>query len=129
MRTARLAGTQAATRLTNTRSAAAPANAIGSPPTPATRNIASGRVTNQAAVERIQQVFLTQVVPALAAVVPDRASLPTRAGLISTQLLGLALCRYALQIPPVVALKPDQIVRLIGPVLQQHLVGPIAMAA
>jgi AcrR family transcriptional regulator len=83
-------------------------------------------VTNQAAVERIQQVFLTQVVPALAAVVPDRASLPTRAGLISTQLLGLALCRYALRIPPVVMLKPKKIIELVGPVVQEYLTGTLA---
>lgn len=82
-------------------------------------------VTNQSAAERMQQIFLTQVVPALASVIPDRASLPTRAGLISTQFLGLALCRYALRIPPVVAMTPRQLVELLGPVVQQHLTGPL----
>ena len=37
-----------------------------------------------------------------------------RAALVATQMLGLALCRYVLQLPPVVAMSHDEIGRLAG---------------
>lgn len=80
-------------------------------------------VTNEAASERMRGIFATQVVPAIAAIIPDRQSIPARAGLIATQMLGLALCRYVLRLPPVVALNREQLLELIGPVIQQRLTG------
>lgn len=82
-------------------------------------------VTNEAAADRMKQIFQTQVVPAIAAVVAEPASVPTRAALVSSQLLGLALCRYVLRLPPVRALERNQIIRNIGPVLQGFLVGKL----
>lgn len=81
--------------------------------------------TNEAAADRMKGIFQAQVVPAIASVTPDRATLPTRAGLISSQLLGLALCRYLLRLPPVRALDRKQIVRNIGPTLQRYLTGKL----
>jgi hypothetical protein len=46
-----------------------------------------------------------------------------RAGLLATQVLGLALCRYILKLPPVVQLPVDEAVRRIGPTLQSYLLG------
>jgi AcrR family transcriptional regulator len=69
-------------------------------------------------------VFAGQVLPMLAQVA-DRAELATRAGLISSQLLGLALCRYVLKVPPVVAMTPDQIVKGVGPSLQRYIAGKL----
>jgi AcrR family transcriptional regulator len=70
-------------------------------------------------------VFAGQVLPMLAQVA-DRAELATRAGLISSQLLGLALCRYVLKVPPVVAMTPEQIIKGVGPVLQRYITGELA---
>src|SRR3989449_5446555 len=56
------------------------------------------------AVARLQAIFATQVMPALAPLCPDRATAATRVGLVATQLLGMVLCRYVLRLPPVVAL-------------------------
>ena len=50
-----------------------------------------------------------QVAPLLAGNWGDQA--PTRAGLIASQLLGLALCRYVLKLPPVAAMAFPPIVR------------------
>jgi AcrR family transcriptional regulator len=83
-------------------------------------------VTNEAARERLQTIFATQVVPALAAVIPDRQTVPVRAGLVATQMLGLALCRYVLRLPPVVALRREQLIETIGPIIQQRLTGAVA---
>nr|WP_251010976.1 hypothetical protein [Variovorax paradoxus] len=41
--------------------------------------------------------------------------------MIATQILGLALCRYVLRLPPVVALKRPEIVRCIGATVPSYL--------
>ncbi|MFE3697241.1 hypothetical protein ACFXO7_05150 [Nocardia tengchongensis] len=51
----------------------------------------------------------------------DPADAPHRAGLIASQILGLALCRYVLRLPPVVALTQEQIVAEVGPTVQRYL--------
>jgi hypothetical protein len=62
------------------------------------------------------------VLPALARLAgsPDGAA---RAGLVSSQLLGLALCRYVLLLPPVVDLPAERIVRDVGDTVQRYLDG------
>jgi hypothetical protein len=37
--------------------------------------------------------------------------------------LGLALCRWVLRLPPVVALTKEELVAEVGPTLQRYLVG------
>ena len=46
-----------------------------------------------------------------------------RAGLLATQALGLALCRYVLELPPVVAMTRDELIAWIGPAVQHTLTG------
>ena len=46
-----------------------------------------------------------------------------RAGLIASQLLGLALCRYVLKLPPVVAMSDAEIVDAVGETVQGYLDG------
>jgi AcrR family transcriptional regulator len=82
-------------------------------------------VTHEAAADRMRAIFQSQVVPALAAVVSEPASLPTRAGLISSTLLGLALARYVLKLPPVRALERRQIIANLAPVLQRFVSGKL----
>jgi hypothetical protein len=55
--------------------------------------------------------------------VADPAEVATRAGLISTQLLGLALCRYVLKVPPITAMTPERVIACFGPLLQRHITG------
>jgi len=47
-----------------------------------------------------------------------------RAGLIATQVLGLALCRYVLQLPPIVAMSRAEVVAWLGPTVQRYLEAP-----
>jgi AcrR family transcriptional regulator len=82
-------------------------------------------VTNPTAADRLRTVFSSQVAAAVQGLTGDAAGSATRAGLISTQLLGLALCRYFLRLPPVVALSPAQVVAALTPVLRQFLFGPL----
>ncbi|MEU9139522.1 TetR family transcriptional regulator [Streptomyces sp. NPDC048404] len=76
-------------------------------------------VTNDHAARRMHAIFATQVSPALAgAAGPEQAA---RAGLVSAQLLGLALTRYILRIPTVAHLPPEQIVTTLAPAIQVTL--------
>lgn len=76
------------------------------------------------AAAAIRTIFGGQVVPMLARVVPP-AELPMRASLVATQIMGLAVTRYVLKVPPVVALDREQIVRQLGPTMQRYVAGKL----
>lgn len=77
--------------------------------------------TNAAAAQRMSEIFTTQLLPVVAhAGEPDPAR---RAGLIATQMLGLALCRYVLRLPPVVTMSPAELCDWLGPTVQRYLRG------
>jgi AcrR family transcriptional regulator len=78
--------------------------------------------TNTEAADRMRQIFATQLLPVIAKVNPVEPQ--RRAGLIATQVLGLALCRYVLRLPPVVGLSHDEIVSWLGPTVQRYLEAP-----
>ena len=82
-------------------------------------------VTNESAAEQLRRVFGAQVAGAVATVVDDPAEAPTRAGLVATQMLGLALCRHILRLPPVVALDADTLIASVSQTLQRYLTGPL----
>lgn len=75
-------------------------------------------VTDAAAARRVRAVLVTQVMPTIAALSQDPAHVATRAGLVASQILGFALCRYVLQRPPVVSMSRAQTVRWLGPTLE-----------
>lgn len=77
--------------------------------------------TNSEAAQRMQQIFAAQLGPAVAAVAPDDA--PRRAGLIASQMLGMALCRLVLRIPPMVDISRDELAAWLGPTVQRYLTG------
>ena len=78
--------------------------------------------TNDEAAQRMRTIFSTQLRPVIANVNPTHA--PRRAGLIATQVLGLALCRFVLRLPPVVEMSRDEVVEWLGPTIQRYLEGP-----
>ncbi|MGH3716085.1 MAG: TetR family transcriptional regulator [Micromonosporaceae bacterium] len=77
------------------------------------------------AAGRMRTIFRRQLMPAIAPALDDPAEAATRAGLIATQMLGLALCRQLLRLPPVTALEPDQITATIGRTVQRYLRDPL----
>ncbi|MBN0046352.1 TetR family transcriptional regulator [Streptomyces actuosus] len=79
---------------------------------------------NRAGAERMQGVFRDQLLPAARTACPDPEQAPARAALATTQLLGLALTRYVLHLPPVAALTRDEIVAWLGPTVQRYMVAP-----
>jgi AcrR family transcriptional regulator len=78
-------------------------------------------LTNEGAAARMRAIFAAQLVPH----VPPRNSAQAglRAGLVATQMLGLALCRYVLKLPPVVGMSRAEIVDWIGPTVQRYLIA------
>ncbi|GAA1616199.1 TetR family transcriptional regulator [Nonomuraea maheshkhaliensis] len=78
--------------------------------------------TNPMAAERMREVFETQIAAFVAAATgADDAA--HRAGLVSSQVLGLALTRYVLRFPPMADADVETLVRDVGPVVQHYLVG------
>lgn len=76
--------------------------------------------SNEEAAGRMREIFAGQLVPVIDRIDPS-GDAHRRAGLIATQVLGLALCRYVLALPPVVALEADDLVRLIAPSIQRYI--------
>ena len=80
--------------------------------------------SNEDSANAVRAIFGGQVAPMLAKVVPA-AELPLRGGLVATQIMGLAVTRYILKVPPVVAMDRPQIVRLLGPTMQRYVIGKL----
>ncbi|HEY2697218.1 MAG TPA: TetR family transcriptional regulator [Pseudonocardiaceae bacterium] len=77
-------------------------------------------ITDDRAIAKFQEIFARQIMPAVLSVGdPDDA--PRRAGLLASQVLGVAFTRYVLKLPPVVAMTADQLVAEIGPTIQRYL--------
>lgn len=78
--------------------------------------------TNPEAAQRMREIFAGQLMPVIAKVKPYAPQ--RRAGLVATQMIGLAMCRYVLQLPPVVDMSHDEVVAWLGPTIQRYLEGP-----
>lgn len=79
-------------------------------------------MSNAEAADRLRSIFAEQVFPVIAAAGPPETA-AMRAGLVATQLMGLAVTRYVLMIPPVMAMTRDQIVHEIGATVQRYATG------
>jgi AcrR family transcriptional regulator len=82
-------------------------------------------VTDQAVAERMKEIFAAQLVPVIARVA-DAETAVVRAGMVATQVLGMALCRYLLVLPPVAALSREEVLAWIGPTIQRYVMEPSA---
>ena len=76
--------------------------------------------TNAEAAQRMQEIFGTQLQPLVASLAPASEA-GVRAGLIATQILGMALCRFVLRLPPVASMTRDEVVEWLGPTIQRYL--------
>jgi hypothetical protein len=66
--------------------------------------------TNPAAAAKVRAVFAGQLLRLVKRVVADPAEAPVRAAMISSQVLGVALCRYVVRIPPLAELDAQTLV-------------------
>ncbi|WP_406841762.1 TetR family transcriptional regulator (plasmid) [Streptomyces sp. AHU1] len=81
-------------------------------------------VTNQAGAERMQDILQDQLLPVARQVCPDPEQIPARSALMASQLLGLALTRYVLRMPPAAGLARKEIVAWLAPTIQRYLTAP-----
>ena len=84
-----------------------------------------GAVTNEVAAQRMRDIFGAQVAATAARFVTDPHEATTRAGLVASQMLGFALCRYVLAIPSVVAMSHEEAVAWLAPTIHRYLLEPL----
>jgi len=78
--------------------------------------------TSEPAARRMRSIFAGQLVPIVTRLTGEpRARASVRAGLISSQMLGVAFCRYVLKLPAVVRTRRAALVRRLGPTIQRYL--------
>jgi AcrR family transcriptional regulator len=79
--------------------------------------------TQEAAAERARFLVANQIEPLIAMIEPDPELARRRAGLLATQMMGLALTRYVLELPPMVAMTADELTAWFAPAMQHYLTG------
>ncbi|EGD42189.1 transcriptional regulator, TetR family [Nocardioidaceae bacterium Broad-1] len=84
--------------------------------------------SDPAAAEQMRSIFAAQVARAVAPVCPDPSQVPRRAALAASQLLGIALGRYVLVLPPIVDMDTDEIVDWVAPTIDRYLTAESAQA-
>jgi AcrR family transcriptional regulator len=70
--------------------------------------------------EFLQQALFDRIITAIEVDRPE-----FRAGLAASQLVGVVVLRYLIQLPTVVAATPDDLVAAIAPTLQRYLTEPL----
>jgi AcrR family transcriptional regulator len=81
--------------------------------------------TNEGAAARMRAIFTEQLITAIAVGNASAGDAERRAGLIATQMLGLAFCRYVLGLPGVADRPARDVVADVGPTVQRYLVAPL----
>ncbi len=82
-------------------------------------------VTHEAAAERLRSVFSDQVTAMVRRLLGEGPEAEVRAGLLSTHLLGVALTRYILKLPPVVGMDDRDVVAITAEFVDRILTGPL----
>ncbi|MGW0466397.1 TetR/AcrR family transcriptional regulator [Streptomyces sp. NPDC003027] len=78
-------------------------------------------VTNAAGAERMHAIFAEQLGPVASGVCPHPAEAPRRAALAASQILGMALARYVLRLPPAVEMSREDVIAWLAPTVQRYL--------
>jgi AcrR family transcriptional regulator len=73
----------------------------------------------------MRELFTRQLVPALRHLVLEESEVPQRAAFVASQILGLALARSVLELPPFDAMPPAVIAANVGATIQRYLHDPL----
>ena len=82
-------------------------------------------VSDADAAAGMRELFAHQLLPALRRLVPDRSELPERTALVASQVLGLALTRSVLRLPPFDTMPADVVAANVGATVQRYLHEPL----
>jgi AcrR family transcriptional regulator len=81
--------------------------------------------SDAAAAAGMRELFAHQLIPTLRRLISDESEAPQRAALVASQILGLALARSVLELPPFDAMPPSMIAANVGATLQHYLHEPL----
>ncbi|KAA8877310.1 TetR/AcrR family transcriptional regulator [Nocardia colli] len=79
--------------------------------------------THPVAKERMRAIFEGQVLELVRTVTGDAPDTSRRAALLAAQVAGVALCRYAVELPALVDVDASVLVTNLAPVFQHYLTG------
>src|SRR5262245_36828536 len=100
---------------------------VGGLENPASRSVILGRVRSAAshpeAAALVRELVTGDMLRLAKAVSEDRPE--TRAALVGTQLVGLALARYVVLVEPLASTSPSDLIDLVAPTFQRLLVEPL----
>src|SRR5262249_59880414 len=99
---------------------------VGGLEDPATRAVILGRIRSAAthpdAVALVQELVSRDILRLASALTDDRPE--TRAVLVGTQVVGLALVRYVVRVEPLASMSASEVVALVAPTCRRYLVEP-----
>ena len=84
--------------------------------------------SDPAAAAGMRELFARQLVPAVRRLVTEESEVPQRAALVASSILGLALTRSVLELPPFDAMPTEVIAANVGATLQRYLHEPLQPA-
>jgi len=76
---------------------------------------------DETAVEQTRIMFCQQLIPAVEPIIAEPTEAPTRAAMVISQVLGLALCRHLLRLHPLDTAPHQQLVKHLGMTIQRYL--------
>lgn len=89
------------------------------------RSMVNAAAHEAVARERVQAMLTEGMIGAVAHHL-DAADRLERAGLVASQMVGLAMLRYVWKVEPLASMGRDDLVRTIGPTIQRYLNGRLA---
>ena len=87
-----------------------------------------GGLANELSARLLREFFARQVVRRLTSALDDvvpAEEMPTRAGLVASQIFGLVLLRYLIGLEPIASMNHDQVVAAMAPTVQRYLTGDL----
>ena len=98
------------------------------PARPAGLALIRSAVSNQWTARLLREFLVSQVlrrVVGTLALPPAEAE--ARGSLVASQLIGVVMARYVLQVEPLASSSPEQLVAAVGPTVQRYLTGDVAL--
>jgi AcrR family transcriptional regulator len=100
---------------------------IGALEDPASRTVVLGRIrcatTHPDAAAFVRETVTRDVQALAAALTDDRPD--TRAVLVGSQLVGIAIARYVVLVEPLASMSSSEVIDFVAPTFQRYLVGPL----
>lgn len=89
------------------------------------RSIILAAANEPSAMKRVRTIYASRILDVVASGLPEEER-HLRAGLIASQMLGLAMTRYVWRVGVLADLSPEEVGILIAPAVQRYLTGPLA---